>query len=363
MSDFLMRVQNARVQHPIYEWANRLMRSYLAFANDSTIILIIGPSKVGKSTLLSDLYADHLPVDDRIPMIVTDAVALSQRFSMLHLTGRCLRELGHPLYVVEDLKAWMQKEKTKPLSETFARPLLEEGLTLRNCMYIGIDECHHIVTSTASVGALYAVESLKCLLHINPSDAIKQSAHTPGMQRQRRIGIFCGGYKMLDDSLMSAHFSNRLVVLHFKRYQDTESERMQFAAALKGFEEVVRPEIGPRVSLLDFEDIIYGGTFGCFGNAINWILLAIAAKHAMGNMNIKEEHFLETRTLLQLEESLEEILEGEARIATLTKRALLEKNLILESPGDHTMSNSREGSKSKKRSPKKPRTYSTKKEV
>ena len=115
--------KNLRVRHRIYDDVYGKVRSLLTFAADSTIILVLGPSKTGKSYLMNHLFEDYPSTDDKIPAIATDAVALSSSFSMLHLTYRYLGKLRHPKFMANSKEEWKAGSGRPPMPERRARGL------------------------------------------------------------------------------------------------------------------------------------------------------------------------------------------------------------------------------------------------
>lgn len=303
------------IQHPRYEQVERQLFTQLAMGAPGSVVLLIGPTQVGKSRLIKRvaerLVAQPPMNDDRPVVIVEAATTINGRFSMKHLTLRALQELAHPM-AGDHAYAIRQSE-----SETQLRLKLEKAIRYRNTRYLIIDEAHHLLRASRTQLAAEALDSLKCLA--NTTSAVL---------------VLAGGYELFAAGLSSAHLNGRMRVIEFGRYRPEGEDLRQYLGILKALDACLpwRKE----QSLLKHADFILLGTLGCLGLLLQWINAAMCEMTACGERTLDREHFARTRYEEQVLVIANEIAAGEAAMKHLaTSRSTATSTVSQSNPKGH----------------------------
>lgn len=288
-------LSKARIRHLYFDRAIRAAVSQITFAPPGTVIAIVGPTRVGKSTAIREAARQVYPGKQKtsIPYVIVDCSRTDAGFtSTRYLTLDLLTQLEHPLYVDASSRLRLS------LTETNARLQLRRAITYRDTKLIIIDEAHHLLRMKNSAGREAALESLKCL----------------GNETGALI-VLVGGYELLKGCFTSAHFNGRLTLLEFPRYGASEADQGQFNAILASLDAMLPWASGH--SLLRMRDLIYKGSQGSCGLITNWILAALGNMTAGGCTRLRQEHFKAVRFTQQLEAIASEIEYGESLLVPI----------------------------------------------
>lgn len=284
------------IQHPHYARVERQLFTQLSMGAPGSVVLLVGPTRVGKSRLLADvakqLVAQPIEGDDKPVVIVEAATTLNGRFSMKHFTLRALEELAHPLVDEHG------KQIRRGDSETQLRLKLEKSIQYRNTRYLIVDEAHHMLRTSSTRLAADALDSLKCL------------ANTTGV-----VLVLAGGYELFTTGLVSAHLNGRMRVIEFSRYRSNEQDERQFLGIMKGLDDHLPWRKGQ--SLLAHREFIKMGTLGCLGLLLQWVNAALCEMAARGERALDLSHFQETRFEEQIRIIAQEIEAGELAMKKL----------------------------------------------
>lgn len=284
------------IAHPHYEHAERQLFTQLSMGAPGSVVLLVGPTRVGKSRLVkavSEQLVMQPPTNDEQPIIsVEAATTINGRFSMKHLTLRALQELRHPLFG-EHGRVIRQSE-----SETQLRLQLEQAIRYRKTRYLIVDEAHHLLRISRTRLAAEILDSLKCL------------ANATGV-----VLVLVGGYELFTVGLSSAHLNGRMRVIEFGRYRPTGTDDRHFLGILKGLDACLPWKKGQ--SLVIHWEYVKAGTLGCLGLLLNWINAALCEMTARGEHALSREHFVETRFEEQIVVIANEIAAGEAAMKKL----------------------------------------------
>lgn len=286
------------IAHPRYERAENQLFTQLSMGAPGSVVLLIGPTRVGKSRLLKDvagqLVTDAIENDDKPIVTVEAATTLEGRFSMKHFTIRALEELAHPLVDAHGLNFRMRE------SETQLRIKVEKAIRFRKTRYLFVDEAHHMLRTTRARVATDALDSLKCL------------ANATGV-----VLLLAGGYELFTAGLASAHLNGRMRVIEFGRYRNEGQDEREFLGIMRGLDAHLPWRNGQ--SLLEHASFIQLGTLGCLGLLLQWINAALCEMDACGQQRLDLAHFEETRFEEQIRVIAQEIEAGEHTMKRLRR--------------------------------------------
>ncbi len=263
--------------HPFLERADAKVRSTLREPGGALLIFIIGPTRVGKTTLLTFIeqrllkqaQAQLSQDPDHVPVIKLDAMAPSARqFRWPEFYTRALMAVSEPLidYKVERgavLPVFNERmgRHVPPRLVGDAAALQrswEQVLTYRRPEAILIDEAQHFAKTAGGTRLEDQLDHVKSL-------AIAT----------RTIHILAGTYDLLLFRNLNAQLSRRSIDVHFPRYDATNpEERKAFQRALLTFQRHLPLEKAP--SLVQQWEICYAHTIGCVGLLKDWLTTALS---------------------------------------------------------------------------------------
>ncbi|WP_368865372.1 AAA family ATPase [Stenotrophomonas maltophilia] len=284
------------IEHPRYQEVDRQLFTQLAMGAPGSVVLLVGPTRVGKSRLVQSVARRLVqsPIsDDELPVILVEAATThGGRFSMKHFTMRALQALRHPMY--GELGGIIRQRE----SETELRIKLEQSIIYRKTRYLFIDEAHHLLRTNRGAQASDILDSLKCLA--NTTDIIL---------------VLAGGYELFAAGPSSAHLNGRMRVIEFGRYRPSGQDELNFLGILKGLDPHLPWKTGS--SLIVHSSYISAGTLGCLGLLLGWVNAAMCEMHSRGERALRVEHFMETRYEEQIALIAREIAEGESAMRKL----------------------------------------------
>jgi hypothetical protein len=310
------RLRKLKINHREYEKVRDLAFSLAALAAEGSVIMIAGPTRVGKSQLGRELAEmlikfEDVPHPRAIPLITVEATtAENGYFSTKHFTLRALREIRHPIFgSLGDVSNTTDYSPRMRDSEQAMRIALERGLEARSTRFLIVDEAHHLLRRKGKQRAPEILDSLKSLANTS-----------------KLVVILIGGYQLLTAGLSSAHINGRLKIVHFPRYQYSDADLPEFDKVLATISRLLPLPKGQ--SLLNIRDSIHKGTLGNIGQIFEWNEAAIAAMVAEKQSVLKHSHYQKTRFTNQLVEIEMDIQGGEAAL----EQVVVKDNLVIEKP-------------------------------
>ena len=298
------------VAHPRLVDALRAVHDALRQPAAPSLIVLYGPTDVGKTTLRlrleQQLIAEALPVLEKdkawVPVLALEAIAPeSGQFNWKDYYARALVALSEPLLDRKVIvNAAVNPDAVRPLirrnaSAPALRWVLEQCLRQRRVGVCLIDEAQH----------LKRIASGRRLL--DQMDTVKSLAATTGTMH-----VLIGTYELLGLTNLSAQLSRRSVEIHFGRYRaSVDKDRLAFKSVLLTLQRQL--PVSEEPDLVGFWERLYEGSLGCVGVLKSWLNRALADAVAHEATTITRRHLdrqaLPTRTLLNL---AREITEGEA---------------------------------------------------
>lgn len=301
-----MRIKHTRIKQVIDE-----LNTLIYPGSQDSILLVIGPTGVGKSTLArymvehamagatSEMNADA----GLIPAAYVEAPSSGEDdFSWRLFYKETLAELG------EDLNAPKVAYGIDPMSGRMLRPrglsqnglaglrtAVERSLKERGTRFLVIDEAAHIIRQTRPSRLEIQLDTLKSLANKGSSQM-----------------VMVGSYDLYQLVSLSGQLARRIHVVHCERYrQDRPGDVQAFVACLQKFQSVLPYLWGDQ--LLQYAEALHENTLGCIGTLSSVLTRAAKLAEADGRWTVGA---LERALLTDAQRTriLEEILEGEAAI-------------------------------------------------
>lgn len=308
----LKQFQEYTVAHPhLVEAKDRLVAAIRENAPNS-LILVIGPTGVGKSTLRGRveqlLTTESLPEMEsdpaRIPVVSVEAVAPpSGSFNWRDHFKRMLSAMDEPLIERKRMAscesgpdAVFTPGPKAPGGEYYRA--VEQALRYRRPGAVLIDEAQHLAKMSSGRRLL------------DQLDVIKSLANRTGT-----VHALFGTYDLLAFRNLSGQLSRRSIDVHFRRYRiDNGDDRKAFMNVLRSFERQI-PLAEPANLVANWE-FLYERSIGCVGILKEWLVRTLSAILRRGSTSLTfRDLTVHALTVSQCEKILAEITEGEMRLA------------------------------------------------
>lgn len=302
-----------RLRHPRVSQALADLNLMSKSGVGSNITLLVGPTGVGKSTVVHALR-DQVLEDNQermgedlsqIPIVLTEAPASGERgFSWRIFYQRLGEGLQEPLMSKkQETRTTDGRITVRPVSTTATvaalRTSVEKAIVYRKTSIVVVDEAVHLLRNIHG-------NTLE-----NHMDAIKSLANICGMNV-----ILVGSYDLLPILSLSAQVARRCSIVHLPRYlTGEEAEERAFAKVLDKLASYLPLE--EQVDLSRYAEALQKACAGCVGILKNTLSRALAL--ALRDRGKWKESHLEMGLLspLQLTAVLEEILQGEQKMLTM----------------------------------------------
>jgi energy-coupling factor transporter ATP-binding protein EcfA2 len=309
--------QDKIVAHPHLQEAHDTLRKAIRYASQGSIILLYGPTGVGKTTLrhgiVKSLMAEAQAQVERdpgyIPVACIEAASTdSRKFDWIDYYTRALIALNEPLvdrkvlfddqleYGVEgvhrDGKGRLVIQTR--ITQRKVRRALENALRYRRPLAFIVDEAAHLQKVSGGRTLRDQMDTLKSLAECT------QTVH-----------VMIGTYDLLNLTNLSAQLSRRCRHLHFPRYRLEVAEDITiFKSILQTFQQHLPLPQEPQ--LVSRWDYFYQYSLGCIGILKDWLAHALGEALEQDQETLTEaclsQHELAADQLISI---LREIQEGE----------------------------------------------------
>jgi len=316
----IIHVSELVLRHPIMVECQRRIDRALALPAGYDILLVVGPTGAGKTTLMSTLLSSPvggglaLPSLARalapgaIPVISVKAhngKTFPSRWKALLLdilkaVNPALFELGK-LSDPQSTRLAYAGTMLEKVSIPRLLSLVTEGLRLRQTRAVLVDESQHLAPTACAEDLRLMAESLKDL---------GSNAGT--------VLVLFGDYTLLDFLGVSAQLARRSSPIHFRRYMvDDETDYANFQRIVFSFSKAA-PTLLPFDQLSGSLHLLYFGCLGSTGTLAQWLERAMGEAILAGSPSVTVP-LLEATMLagIQYTQMVDQINLGEEKYAKM----------------------------------------------
>jgi len=266
-----------------------------------TMALVIGPARVGKTTLirlleqrLLERATDRMLRDpSHLPFVSVSATGPgSGRFDWVDYYTAVLQQVNDPFLA----------RKTRATRVRDLREAMEEALIQHQPYAVIVDEAHHLAKAASGRTLQDQLDHLKYL--------------------ENRTGVchvLVGTYEMRPFRKVNAQLTGRSIDVHFPRYDATKQEdREEFRSVLWALQRQLPVEEEPLLTEQHWE-MLYARSIGCIGLLKLHLIRALALALSQEARTLTEAHLRATALPEdRVKEMLSAALSGEADLAEPT---------------------------------------------
>lgn len=300
----LERLKHHKILHRNYESTRHKIQSACSAMMKSELIVLVGPSRVGKTRSLRDaldVFEPNEPDENgrmRVVWVEAGNDSTGGEFSTKAFMAECLRAIRHPIYgVPEEKDAWEERllARIHRTPEAMLRSALQQGLVLRRTEVMVIDEAHHVrYTAGGNAAASRILDSYKCLAN-----------------RTNVNLVLSGSYQLQSLLMLAPHLLGRQHPIEFRRYHgDLREDVGAWQQVLQALSKNLLFETD--TSLCTWNDYLFEGSLGCIGQLTRWLRAALGHLLSRRGSTLTREDFVRSRSpAVQEEAILAEIIAGE----------------------------------------------------
>lgn len=297
--------------HPHLNKAYQNILDAIYKAPGTSLIFVVGPTGVGKSTLLyrmeqkiiernlADLEIDR----GKIPIFGVESKSpeLSQ-FEWKDFYIRLLEAINEPL--IDKKIVYHDKSVSRSNSKSQWRLAVESALKNRRPDAFYIDEAHHLAQLSSGQKLKDQPEVLKSLANLGKVKIIP-----------------AGTYDLLQLTDLGDQLCRRTKIVHFPRYRaSVEDEREKFKSIVKALQ--IQLPLQTQPNLVESWEFLYERSLGCVGILKDWVSEtlydALTKKKPAATISIKDLE-RKARPVNQCRVMLSVILAGEKRFMESTE--------------------------------------------
>jgi hypothetical protein len=318
-------IAEERIEHAHYIRTSGDVFNALAIALPGEVVVLVGPSRVGKSRLLVEALRALLGIqanEDESHFVLVDAENAGKdgSFSTKDFMRSACEAIRHPIYGVageDDPDGMKLAARIERTSEGMLRGAFCKFVILKGIRYICFDEGHHVeYILGGDKNAAKVLDSWKCLAH-----------------KTRSVLVLVGSYKLLNLLLLAPHLLGRQRPIEFPRYrEDSVDDLCSFEVVLETFGKHLRFE-GDSKGLREWNQLLFTHSLGCVGHLSLWLRSALARMASRGIEFVTREVLLQTRMPARQEAQIAaEIIQGEEEIALFSDDEHSTKNALQPTP-------------------------------
>ena len=260
-----------------------------------TMVLVIGPMRVGKTTLtnlieqrLLERRRERMQTEpDHLPCVRVSVTSPgSGRFDWVDYYRAVLRQVKNPFV----------DRRSPAIRVRDLREAMEEALIQHQPYAVIVDEAHHLAKAGSGRGLTDQLDHLKYL--------------------ENRTGVchvLVGTYEMRSFRKASAQLAGRSIDVHFPRYDATKQEdREEFRSVLWALQRQL-PVLDEPLLAQDCWELLYVRSIGCIGLLKLHLIRALALALSENARTVTETHLRATAPSEdRLQEMMSTIFQGEA---------------------------------------------------
>lgn len=300
-------LENKKVLHPNYEQCRKRLAAACTSILRGELVVLIGPSRVGKSRSVQDALGVRLPIEPdehehmRVVMVEAGNDSKGGEFSTKAFMAECLKAIRHPIFgVADEDDPWEERLQARIFRtpEGTLRAAFRKALELRHTEYFVIDEGHHVrYAPGGDVAAARILDSYKVLA-----------------SRSNIKLVLAGSYQLLDLLALAPHLLGRQFPIEFPRYHaESRADVLAWQRILRSFSKCI--VFGAGESLCDWNRYLFEGSQGCVGQLLRWLRATLAIQMSEGAPCLTRQSLEGARTPAYQELAiLAEIVAGEQHL-------------------------------------------------
>lgn len=293
IADRIQRFRLLTVAHPMLSTVKDLLVAAINEAPSGTIVMVVGPTGVGKTTLrlkiqqvLSEQGEPFMKSDPgRLPFVAVEAAAPDNgTFNWRDHYRRTLVELSEPMLDYKLKPKWIHfahdsqgKQLVRPDASTAQlRQALESAVQHRRPAAILIDEAQHLTRMASGRRLADQLEVIKSLANCT-----------------RTVHVLLGTYDLLAFRHLNGQLSRRSLDIDFPRYSAVNQDDIRaFKSTVLTFQRHLPLEDQP--DLLPRWEWLYERSVGCIGILKEWLDRALIAALGEGCKTLTDCHLERT---------------------------------------------------------------------
>jgi nucleoside-triphosphatase THEP1 len=283
LKEALQRFNDTRVRHPaMASVVEDIMPHVISPPKEASVILVTGPTGVGKSTISRVLLRnmvneaqEQISVDkSSIPFVSIEAYSNGEtKHGFKQIYQDIAEQLAEPAMErktpFEEVKGRLISRPGAKQTVAGLRRVVENALTMRRTRVLVIDEAAHLMRFGKD-----------CV----PMDTLKSLANTTNL-----VLVLVGSYDLLDMMTTHGQIARRSHILHFARYHiDKKSDREKFANIVTKL--WIQWPFEERPNLNAVSDALMETSLGCVG-LLKTAMMNMAAMQLRNKGRWKDEFF------------------------------------------------------------------------
>lgn len=307
------KFKRVKIIHPKMNQVMSELKSLIEKPSGNEIIMVLGPSGVGKSTLIEELKKeiinnlfDELEKERSIlPFVSIELISPdSGIFNWKDFYVRVLRAMEEPLIekkiIYENNSEPKKRDKVTVgqghyLTSPALRRSLENAFYYRKPKVFIVDEAQHFTKVPSARKYLDQLDSLKSLSNLTK---VPQ--------------LLVGTYELKNFVNLNGQLARRTFDIHFPRYDiSNKQDFINYLGVIKGLFEYLPIETSS--SLLENWDYLYERTVGCVGILKDWLTRALRLALENNEKSLKIQHLRNTAlSINKVSKLVDELSQGEA---------------------------------------------------
>ncbi len=302
LADAKNRLDRRLIEHPRFEDSLSRIMSEIQFPTDTKLLLVVGPTGVGKtrlrekveSKILQMAAAKDPALSGSVPCVSFEvpSVASNHRFSWREFYHAYMAHLNAPFAMEPSklaaipLDSWSKSPEQAVLN----------ALKYRRPNVVLLDEANHFAS----------VSSGKVLLE--QMTRIKSFANRSGV-----LHVCFGTYELMQMASLSGQLARRCDIVHFGRYRagvGHEADFADFKTLLRTFQKCLG--VAPQLEMSTLASYFHERSIGCAGTLKTWLMKALAHAARSGRTEIVHQDLKATELSVdKLRRMLDEAGQGE----------------------------------------------------